>query len=97
VPQPFDADLSVFFSDFCDDITYAGVTVKGMVDRHDERAAGYGVEMVGRLVIVSVPYNAFPTPLLQEAAVIVDGTSMLVNTILQKNDGGVTTFSAVLP
>lgn len=97
MPQPFDADLPAYFADMGDVITYAAVTVNGLVDTHDERASGFGVELVDRILIVTVPYNAFPTPLAREAAVTVNGVAMVINEIMQKNDGGLTTFSAVLP
>lgn len=92
-----DADLSIFFGDFGEDITYAGITVKGIVDRNDQRESGYGVEMVDRITMVTVPANSFPTALVREAAVTVGGTAMVIREVVQKNDGGITTFATVLP
>lgn len=92
-----DDDLDVFFGEFAVPIIYAGQTVLGIVDSYDARESGYGLEMVDRIKTVSVPYNAFATPLVREAAITVDGVAMVIKTPELMRDGAIITFSVVLP
>jgi len=78
-------------------ITYAGVTVQGLVDANDQRQSGFGLEMVDRVTLVTVPYNAFPTPLVKEASVTVNAVAMVIKNPELMRDGGLITFAAVLP
>lgn len=93
-----DSDAAVFFGDFGVDVTYNGVTVKGLVDNYDERNSSVAgaLGMVDRINVVTVPSTAFPT-MKRETNVVVDGTLYVVQDIMQKNDGGIMAFAVALP
>lgn len=86
------AEIQAMLNDFGVDVTIAGVTAKGVVDRVDEELAiGLETRAIGKSIMVTVKSGALPG-LANEATAIVDGVSYKVTFIMQIGDGALTKF-----
>lgn len=83
-----DADLPTFFQDFGEDIVFNSVTVKGLIDDEDarENGAANGLDVVGEVMCITVPYNAWSPMPTRKSAITVAGVNKVVrDTLLSKN------------
>ncbi|MFL5481141.1 MAG: hypothetical protein ACJ8AK_03045 [Gemmatimonadaceae bacterium] len=86
-----DSDLSAFFGDFGVDLVFNGVTVKAIDSTYDQRdslAAGY-VDVVDRVTLLEIPYNAFNPMPKRGDTVTAAGAVMKVRDPLVIGDGGI--------
>jgi len=87
-----EAEIQAMLNEFGVDVTIAGVTAKGIVDRVDEELmVGLETHGIGKSIMVTVTSAAFPG-LTNEAMAIVDGVSYKVTNIMQIGDGALKRF-----